>query len=269
MSRISPLFEQLRAQHRTALIPYITAGDPAPDATVGLMHALVAGGADAIELGVPFSDPMADGHVIAAAHERALKHHVGLRHIFAMVHAFRQENQTTPVILMGYQNPIEAMGIEHFAAQAKAAGIDGVLTVDLPPEEAHTAAAVYAAAGIDPIFLIAPTTPASRIQIISQLASGFIYYVSLKGVTGAQNLDTKALGARLHEIRQDCALPVGVGFGIRDAATAKAVGQVADAVIIGSALVQIIAQFGADDAAQLQQKVQNFMADIRSALDAD
>jgi len=268
MSRISPLFEQLRAQNRTALIPYITAGDPTPGATVGLMHALVAGGADAIELGVPFSDPMADGPVIAAAHERALRHQVGLRHILDMVQEFRQTNEITPVILMGYQNPIEAMGIGEFAERAQKAGVDGVLTVDLPPEEAHGAAKIYAAANIDPIFLIAPTTPVNRIKIIAELASGFVYYVSLKGVTGAQNLDTQALAARLHDIRHECALPVGVGFGIRDARTAKAVGQVADAVIMGSALVQIIAELGAGDSATLQQKVQAFMADVRRALDS-
>jgi tryptophan synthase alpha chain len=267
MSRISPLFEQLRAQNRTALIPYITAGDPTPEATVGLMHALVAGGANAIELGVPFSDPMADGPVIAAAHERALRHQVGLRHILDMVQNFRQTDQKTPVILMGYQNPIEAMGVTEFAKLAKVAGVDGVLTVDLPPEEAHIAAKVYAAANIDPIFLIAPTTQANRIKIIAELASGFVYYVSLKGVTGAQNLSTDALAARLHEIRHECTLPIGVGFGIRDARTAKAVGQVADAVIIGSALVQIIAELGSGDAATLQRQVQAFMADIRSALD--
>lgn len=268
MSRISPLFEQLRAQNRTALIPYITAGDPTPEATVGLMHALVAGGADAIELGVPFSDPMADGPVIAAAHERALRHQVGLHHILDMVQNFRQTDKKTPVILMGYQNPIEAMGVSEFADRAQKAGVDGVLTVDLPPEEAHGTAKIYAAANIDPIFLIAPTTPINRIKIIAELASGFVYYVSLKGVTGAQNLNTEALAARLNDIRQECALPVGVGFGIRDARTAKAVGQVADAVIMGSALVQMIAELGAGDSATLQQKVQAFMADVRSALDS-
>ncbi|OYY53230.1 MAG: tryptophan synthase subunit alpha [Halothiobacillus sp. 28-55-5] len=257
----------MRAQNRTALIPYLTAGDPTPGATVGLMHALVGGGADAIELGVPFSDPMADGPVIAAAHERALRHQVGLRHILDMVQEFRQMDKKTPVILMGYQNPIEAMGIANFAQRAQAAGVDGVLTVDLPPEEAHGTAKMYAKANIDPIFLIAPTTPINRIKIIAELASGFVYYVSLKGVTGAQNLDTQALAARLHDIRHECALPVGVGFGIRDARTAQAVGHEADAVIIGSALVQIIAEFGAGDAAPLQQKVQAFMAEIRHALD--
>ncbi len=267
MSRISPLFEQLRTDKRTALIPYITAGDPTPGATVDIMHALVAGGADAIELGVPFSDPMADGPVIAAAHERALVHHVGLRHVLGMVQVFRQSNQHTPIILMGYQNPIEAMGIAVFAERAQAAGVDGVLTVDLPPEEANTAAGIYAAVQIDPIFLIAPTTHADRIRIIAKLATGFVYYVSLKGVTGAQNLDTQALAERVRAIRQDCSLPVGVGFGIRDAPTAAAVGQVADAVIIGSALVRIIAELGQGDPATLQQKVQAFMTEIRSALD--
>ena len=271
MSRISPLFEQLRQENRTALIPYITAGDPHPDATVGIMHALVEGGADMIELGVPFSDPMADGPVIAAAHERALAHHVGLIHVLDMVKTFRETNQNTPVILMGYQNPIEAMGTDRFAQLAQEAGLDGVLTVDLPPEEAEPASKAYRAVGIDPIFLIAPTTHAERVRRIAEVASGFVYYVSLKGVTGASNLNTDALASRLQEIRTDCGLPVGVGFGIRNAETAAAVGKVADAVIIGSVLVQLIADSGAgakaDDWAALRQKLQDFMARIRIALD--
>ena len=267
MSRITPLFEQLRAMNRTALVPYITAGDPRPDATVGIMHALVEGGADLIELGVPFSDPMADGPVIAAAHERALAQHVGLIDVLDMVRSFRETNLHTPVILMGYQNPIEAMGTERFAQLAQAAGLDGVLTVDLPPEEAGPAASAYRAAGLDPIFLIAPTTPARRVQRIAEVASGFIYYVSLKGVTGASNLDTGALADRLQAIRRDCGLPVGVGFGIRNAETAAAVGKVADAVIIGSALVQLIADAGAGEPAELRQILQQFVAQIRQALD--
>lgn len=270
MSRLAPLFTRLKAEHRTALIPYITAGDPAPSYTLELMHALVEGGADVIELGVPFSDPMADGPVIALAHERALAHGVGLQDVLSMVRAFRATNQHTPVVLMGYQNPIEARGVEVFARLAADSGVDGVLTVDLPPEEAESTAAVYRAVDIDPIFLMAPTTKPERVRLIAQMASGFVYYVSLKGVTGAQNLDVDALADRLTTIRSDCRLPVGVGFGIRNEATARAVSHVADAVIMGSALVQMIADHPVltQPSDTLLTEVRAFISGIRHALDA-
>lgn len=273
MSRIAPLFEQCRAAGRTALIPYITAGDPNPDITLALMEALVAGGADIIELGVPFSDPMADGSVIQAAHERALVHGLGLRGVLNIVRAFRAKNQTTPVVLMGYQNPIEAMGVAEFTRLAQESGVDGVLTVDMPPEEANEIATALRAVDIDPIFLVAPTTAGSRIDAIAKLASGFVYYVSLKGVTGADSLDVDAIGARLAEIRQHIGdLPLGVGFGIRNAETAARVGAVADAVVIGSALVRLLDETARDsqgDAGKLAKVATGFMAGIRSALDAN
>lgn len=269
MSRLTPLFARLKTENRTALIPYITAGDPVPAYTLDLMHALVAGGADVIELGVPFSDPMADGPVIALAHERALAHGVGLKDVLDIVRAFRKTDQRTPVVLMGYQNPIEAMGVNAFARHAAESGVDGVLTVDLPPEEAEPTAAAYRAAHIDPIFLIAPTTSPERVRLIAKLASGFVYYVSLKGVTGAQNLDIEALDARLAMIRTDCSLPVGVGFGIRNAETARAVSRVADAVIIGSTLVQLIADHPIQErpSSTLLAEVRDFIVGIRHALD--
>jgi len=273
VSRIKTLFAQRKEAGRTTLVPYITAGDPTPEHTLGLMHALVDGGADIIELGVPFSDPMADGTVIQAAHERALEHGLGLRGVLEIVRTFREQNQTTPVILMGYQNPIEAIGVADFAKLAKESGIDGVLTVDMPPEEAGDIVAALKEVEIDPIFLVAPTTAAQRIDTIARLASGFVYYVSLKGVTGANSLDTDAIGSRLDEIRLHTgSLPLGVGFGIRDAETAAKVGAVADAVVIGSALVQLVheaAEQSGNDADRLNQVATDFMAGIRAALDAN
>lgn len=267
MSRIAALFDRARASGRKLLVPYITAGDPLARHTVSLMHHLVAGGADMLELGVPFSDPMADGSVIASAHERALAQGVSLRDVLAMVQEFRSQNDHTPVILMGYQNPIEVMGIDSFAAAAAQAGVDGVLTVDLPPEEADISAPALRAAGLDPIFLLAPTTPPERVKTVAELASGFVYYVSLKGVTGAGHLDTDALAARLAMVRTVCGLPVGVGFGIRDATTAVATAANADAVIIGSALVSLLAKIDPSDAEQLTSTAQGFMREIRTALD--
>ena len=250
MSRIGQTFAQLKTQGRKALIPFVTAGDPDPAATVPLMHALVAGGADILELGVPFSDPMADGPTIQRASERALKHGVGLKDVLAMVAEFRQTNGDTPVVLMGYANPIEAM--------------DGVLTVDYPPEESGEFAAKCATAGLDNIYLLAPTTPAERVDAVARHARGFIYYVSLKGVTGAATLDLGEVAARLPAIRAATGLPVGVGFGIRDADTARQVGAIADAVVIGSRIVQEIEQ--SDPAARLDN-VRNFVAGVRAALD--
>lgn len=264
MSRIGQTFTQLKAQGRKALIPFITAGDPAPASTVPLMHALVAGGADILELGVPFSDPMADGPTIQRASERALKHGVGLRDVLAMVAEFRQTNADTPVVLMGYANPIEAMGWDGFCAAAAAAGVDGVLTVDYPPEESAEFAAKCAAAGLDNIYLLAPTTPAARVEAVAKQARGFIYYVSLKGVTGAASLDLGEVAARLPAIRAATGLPVGVGFGISDAETARRVAEVADAVVIGSRIVREIEEATPET---LLGNVKQFVAGVRAALD--
>jgi tryptophan synthase alpha chain len=264
MSRIGQTFTQLKTQGRKALIPFITAGDPAPVNTVPLMHALVAGGADILELGVPFSDPMADGPTIQRASERALKHGVGLRDVLGMVAAFRKTNANTPVVLMGYANPIEAMGWDGFCAAASAAGVDGVLTVDYPPEESGDFAAKCAAAGLDNIYLLAPTTPAARVEAVAKHARGFIYYVSLKGVTGAATIDMSEVAARLPAIRAATGLPVGVGFGIRDAETARQVAEVADAVVIGSRIVQEIEQSTPET---MLENVKTFVAGVRAALD--
>jgi len=240
MSRIASTFATLQDQHKKALIPFITAGDPNRDATVPLMHTLVKSGADIIELGVPFSDPMADGPVIQRASERALAQGISLRDVLAMVGEFRKTNATTPVVLMGYLNPIAHMGEAVFIQAAKTAGVDGVLTVDYPPEEAGEFSRALQAANIDPVFLLSPTTPELRIATIAAQASGFVYYVSLKGVTGAGNIDLTEVAQRIALIRTRCKLPVGVGFGIRDAAMAGAVAQFADAVVVGSRLVQEI-----------------------------
>jgi len=264
MSRIGQIFSQLQAQGRKALIPFITAGDPAPELTVPLMHALVAGGADILELGVPFSDPMADGPVIQRSSERALKHGVGLRDVLALVAEFRQTNTVTPVVLMGYANPIEAMGWDAFCTAARVAGVDGVLTVDYPPEESAEFAARCEAAGLDNIYLLAPTTPQARVAAIARQARGFVYYVSLKGVTGAAHLDLAEVSARVAAIRAQAGLPVGVGFGISDAETARRVAEVADAVVIGSRIVREIEQSPPE--ARLGN-VQGFVAGVRAALD--
>lgn len=240
MSRIKTVFDALKASGRKALIPYITAGDPHPKHTVALMHALVKGGADVIEVGVPFSDPMADGPVIQLACERALVHGTSLWQVLEMVAEFRTTNSTTPVVLMGYLNPIEARGFEAFAKRAGQAGVDGVLVVDLAVEEAPEIAPVFRAAGLDCIFLLAPTSSGTRIAAIAEQASGYLYYVSLKGVTGAATLDIGSVEAKLAEIRQHTKLPVAVGFGIRDAESAAKVGRVADGVVVGSALVSQI-----------------------------
>jgi tryptophan synthase alpha chain len=240
MSRIQTAFEQLKQQQRKALIPFITAGDPNPQLTVPLMHALVEAGADVIELGVPFSDPMADGPTIQRASERALKHHVGLHHVLDMVAEFRRSDAATPVVLMGYGNPIEAMGWETFARRCAEAGVDGALTVDFPPEESHEAFAHLTEHGIDPIFLLAPTSTDARVERVARQARGYVYYVSLKGVTGAGNLDLSAIEQKIPQLRRHLNLPIGVGFGIRDAATALAVAKLCDGVVVGSRIVQEI-----------------------------
>jgi len=240
MSRIQAVFEKLKVQKRRALIPFITAGDPNPQMTVPLMHGLVAAGADIIELSVPFSDPMADGPTIQRASERALKQHVGLHHVLDMVAEFRRSNAGTPIVLMGYGNPIEAMGWETFARRCAEVGVDGVLTVDFPPEESHEAFAHLTMHGIDPIFLLAPTSTDARVARVAKQARGYVYYVSLKGVTGAGHLDLDAIEKKIPQLRKHIQLPIGVGFGIRDAATALAVAKLCDGVVVGSRIVQEI-----------------------------
>ncbi len=266
MSRIAGRFEQLRVAGRKALIPYITAGDPRPDATVGLMHELVAHGADVVELGVPFSDPQADGPVIQAACQRALAHGVSLSDVLTMVAEFRQQDTDTPVVLMGYLNPIEAMGAEAFAERAAAASVDGVLVVDNPPEEAEAFVQAVTAQGIDPIFLLAPTTSDERMARICDNARGFVYYVSLKGTTGVGQLAFDEIETRLRHVREHTNLPLGVGFGIRDAESAARIGAFADAVIVGSAVVTRIAE-GGDDATAARQAVGELVGSLRAALD--
>lgn len=264
MSRIQGVFATLRRQGRKALVPFITAGDPDPQLTVPLMHALVEGGADLIELGVPFSDPMADGPVIQRASERALAHKVRLRDVLDMVAQFRSQDADTPVILMGYGNPIEAMGWETFARRCQEVGVDGVLTVDFPPEESSEAFAHLVRHGLDPIFLLAPTSAPERVDAVVRAARGFIYYVSLRGVTGASHLDLADVAGKVAAIRDKTELPIGVGFGVRDAATARAVAAIADAVVVGSRMVQEIERSGASQAVA---NVRQLTAELRAAID--
>lgn len=264
MSRINGCLSKLKSAGRKALIPYVTAGDPDRDLTVPLMHAMVKAGVDIIELGVPFSDPMADGPVIQRASERALLHHTSLRDVLAMVSEFRQTDSDTPVVVMGYLNPIEVMGYEVFAAAAAVAGVDGVLTVDLPPEEAEDLVSALKAKQLDPIFLLAPTTDDERIRRICGIASGYVYYVAVKGVTGAGNLDADSVAEKLIQIRSLTDIPVGVGFGIKDADSAASVAQVADAVVVGSALVQKVEQ--AQNLAQGSEQHDKIIAGISAAL---
>lgn len=269
MSRIDSTFAALKAQGRKALIPFVTAGFPFPDITPDLMHGMVKAGADVIELGVPFSDPSADGPVIQAAGDRALAAGIGLAQVLAMVRSFRTQDTRTPVVLMGYANPIERYNQKHgsdvaFVRDAAAAGVDGVLVVDYPPEECEAFAASLKAQGLDLIFLLAPTSTDQRMSQVARIASGYVYYVSLKGVTGAGTLDTSAVEAMLPRIRQHVKVPVGVGFGIRDASSARAVGRVADAVVIGSRILQLIDPLPRD---QVVGAARDFLAEIRSALD--
>jgi tryptophan synthase alpha chain len=279
-SRITATFDALKAQGRKALIPFVTAGYPYADVTPELMHAMVAGGADVIELGVPFSDPSADGPVIQKAGDKALAFGIGLVQILAMVRSFRQTNTTTPVVLMGYANPVERYDQKHgqanaptattpvssaFVRDAAAAGVDGVLIVDYPPEECVAFAADLRAHGMDLIFLLAPTSTEARMQQVAQVASGYVYYVSLKGVTGSGALDTGAVEAMLPTIRKHINTPVGVGFGIRDAATARTVSRVADAVVIGSKIIQLLEDQPRENVAATAQ---NFLREIRNALDS-
>ena len=264
MSRIKATFDKLAARGRKALIPFITAGDPDPGLALPLMRALVAGGADVIELGVPFSDPMADGPTIQRASERALKQGMSLRQVLSIVREFRAGDADTPVVLMGYANPVEAMGAGVFAAEAKQAGVDGVLVVDYPPEEGVVFAAIIKPAGIDPIFLLAPTSTDERCGQVAEIGSGYIYYVSLKGVTGAGHLDLDEVARRIPAIRKKVGMPVGVGFGIRDAESARRIAAVADAVVIGSRIIEEIEKSPREQAAA---NVMAFMRGIRSALD--
>ncbi len=269
MSRIAATFSTLKAQGRKALIPYVTAGFPYADITPALMHGMVAAGADVIELGVPFSDPSADGPVIQKAGDRALALGIGLAQVLAMVKAFRAKDQQTPVVLMGYANPIERYELTHgtgaFVRDAAAVGVDGVLVVDYPPEECSEFSAALKAAGLDLIFLLAPTSTEERMQQVAQVASGYVYYVSLKGVTGSGALNTAEVEAMLPRIRQHVQIPVGVGFGIRDADTARAIGRVADAVVIGTRLIQ---QIEAQPHERVSAAAADFLRPIRAALDA-
>jgi tryptophan synthase alpha chain len=266
--RIDSTFARLREQGRAAVIPYIACGDPYADATVDIMLALAAGGADVIELGVPFSDPMADGPVIQKASERALARGIGTPQVLEAVRAFRARDASTPVVLMGYANPIEAYDLAHgaggFVRAAAAAGVDGVLVVDYPPEESVEFSAALKAAGLAPIFLLAPTSTEARMRQVGAVAAGYVYYVSLKGVTGAGHLDTEAVARAVPRIKEHVKVPVGVGFGIRDAASAKAVAQVSDAVVIGTALVQCLEALPRD---QVAEGARRFIAGIRSAVD--
>jgi tryptophan synthase alpha chain len=268
MSRIAAVLAALKRDGRKALIPYMAAGDPAPSQTVDIMMALAQGGADIIELGVPFSDPMADGPVIQKASERALARGVGLPQVLQWVRDFRDRGAQTPVVLMGYANPVERFDQQHgqgaFVKAAAAAGVDGVLIVDYPPEECEAFAAALREAGLDLIFLLAPTSTEQRIAAVGRIATGYVYYVSLKGVTGAGHLDTDAVAQAVPRIRTHVKVPVGVGFGIRDAVTARAVGEVSDAVVIGTRLVQLLE---AAEPSQAPEAARAFMAEIRHALD--
>jgi tryptophan synthase alpha chain len=264
MSRIPATFARLAAQGRKALIPYVTAGDPFADITVELMHAMAGAGADVIELGVPFSDPMADGPVIQRASERALTRGIGLGDVLAMVRAFRQTDRDTPVVLMGYANPVERYRTDRFVDDAADAGVDGVLIVDYPPQECEAFAERLRARDMDPIFLLAPTSTEARMAEVGRIATGYVYYVSLKGVTGAGHLDTDAVARMVPRIRKRVSVPVGVGFGIRDAQTAVAVARVSDAVVIGSRIIQLMEN---EPRERVLPVVSGFIGEIRAALD--
>lgn len=267
MSRLQSCFETLRSQGRKALIPYVTAGDPSPAITVPLMHALVAAGADVLELGVPFSDPMADGPVIQLACERALKHGTRLLDVLEMVREFRRTDETTPVVLMGYLNPIEALGYGRFATAACEAGVDGVLTVDMPPEEAAELTQALREQGLDTIYLMSPATSEARLRHICAMGSGYLYYVSLKGVTGSATLNVAEVAEKITQVRTMTDLPLAVGFGIRDPESARAVAEVSDGVIVGSVLVNAIAE-RVQTPEQIPADVSALIASMRQALDA-
>jgi len=270
--RIAAAFDRAAQQQRAALIPYIAAGNPLPESTVPLMHALVKAGADVIELGIPFSDPMADGPVIQRAAEHAIAQGIGLKHVLGMVAEFRKQDQVTPIVLMGYANPIENIGQQAFAEQAEQAGVDGLLTVDYPPEEIDDFVGLLSKHHIAPIFLLAPTSTDARIQAVGKIARGYVYYVSLNGVTGAGHLDTADVAMRLKGIRKHVALPVGVGFGISDAQSAQSISLVADAVVIGSKLIDTMTKACAGLPKDQQSQVAinagaGWLAGIRQAID--
>ncbi|MCQ8182382.1 tryptophan synthase subunit alpha [Methylomonas sp. SURF-1] len=266
MSRLAAKFAELKASGRKALIPFITAGDPYPEFTVPMLHEMVKAGADVIELGVPFSDPMADGPVIQRASERALAHHVGLRKVLTMAMEFRKTDQTTPLVLMGYLNPIEIMGYEGFANAVQRADVDGVLTVDLPPEESEDCVKLLRERGIDQIFLLAPNTTPDRIRKMHEVGSGYLYYVSLKGVTGAGHLDTADVQDKLQMIKSNTDLPVGVGFGVKDAETARTIAAIADGVVVGSALISKV-EANLDDPEQAKREIIELLKSMRQAMD--
>jgi len=271
VSRLAARFSELKSNARTALIPYVMTGDPSPEITLPLMHAMVEAGADIIELGAPFSDPMADGPVIQAAAERSLMHNTSLHDVFSVVTEFRKSDDKTPIVIMGYLNPIEVMGYELFAQQASACGIDGVITVDMPPVEASDYVPALKSQGLDPIFLLAPTSTEARIKKLAEVASGFVYYVSLKGVTGAATLDVSSVEAKVAQIRQSIELPIGVGFGIGDAESAAKVASCSDAVVVGSAIVK---KMTLNDGKTEQEKsiiikeISDILFAMRSAMDS-
>lgn len=267
MNRISQTLESLKAQGKTALVPYITAGDPRPNATVSLMHLLVEKGADLIELGVPFSDPMADGPVIQKAVERALEHNVSMLDVFEMVRTFREKNTKTPIILMGYLNPVERMGFEKFANAASSVGIDGVLTVDMPPQESMGYFEAMQSHNLERIFLVSPTTPLSRLQAVNEKGSGFAYYVSMKGVTGTKAVDADDVAAQMDRLRSHIDLPVGIGFGIKDGAAAAKMAKLGDAVIVGSALVSLVEANAHKDLYEIELALGEKMDELRHAID--
>ncbi len=267
MNRINKTLEKTRQEGRKALVTYIVCGDPVADATLVTMHKMVASGVDIIELGVPFSDPMAEGPVIALGHERALANKTSLKSTMAVVKAFRETNNDTPVVLMGYANPVERMGYQAFAQRAEEAGVDGLLTVDLPPEEAESLNAELKKVGIENIFLIAPTTTTARAKQIADLAGGFLYYVSLKGVTGAGHLDVGSVETKLAELRQLTDLPICVGFGIKDAETAKAIAKTADGAVVGSLLVDRMGALAEQSAEKIADAVVDLIRPIREGLD--
>ena len=263
MSKIQTTFLRLKSENKKALIPFITAGDPHPDMTVKMLHALVDSGADMIEVGIPFSDPMADGPVIQRASERALANNVGIKKTIQLVKEFRQKDSNTPIILMGYANPIEAIGIENFVALIKDADVDGVITVDYPPEESRDFVALLKKQDIDSIFLLSPTTEDNRIKLITEQATGFLYYVSLKGVTGSANIDINEVSERVNNIKKYSNLPIAVGFGVRDAETAKKVALISDAVVIGSRIISEVENSNQED---LLDNIRSLVSKIKKSI---